>query len=152
MAAGLEVDRVGGIEAHLPPAHPAQLRQGLAVPVQIQPRAGHQAAVRARGVGEQQMAAEHQIEAAIGEGEIRQGGGPVAPGVSPSVGQERLQRPQMLLPAGVEIEIGAQIAAAGLGGHGEIEIRQGPPLQFLRRQGVERIHGGRLDPGAAQES
>ena len=68
MHPGLAFDRVGGVDPHLPPAHPQQLSQGLPVPGEVEVGAFAEAAVGDRGVTEEQVAAEHQIEAGRREG------------------------------------------------------------------------------------
>jgi len=89
------------------------------------------------------VTAHNQIKAVVVKGQLRQSGGRVAIRMLPAIALKRLQGLDVLLAAGGQIKIRADVRAAGRG-------CQGPLPQLCCAQGIEGIDGRDIDPAAAQ--
>ena len=97
---------MGRIETQLAPTDPEELLKGSPMPGQVKGGRLVKAAIGDRGIREQQMTTDHQIETGVRQAKIRQGPSPVALRMQLTISQKALQRAELAATVTIEIESG----------------------------------------------
>jgi hypothetical protein len=151
MNTGGHRDGVGGVDPNLPSADPQQLSQGSTMPGQVKAVELMQTAIGKRGVGEQQMAAQHQIEAVALQRKLGQCSSLVSLRMGLPIGEKQLQYIQFGLLIGAQLKVGMHGWRLPEGLHREVDVFTASTLQLLGWEFIERVNGEHIQASPTRQ-